>query len=218
MQTDHVAAGKVYAAIAGVMSDLASVGISKDRKNMAQGYKFRSIDDVYNALAPVLSTRGVVILPRIVKREASERQSAKGGTMIHVSVEVEYDIVSSEDGSRHTVRSAGEAMDAGDKATNKALSAAYKYMAFQAFCIPTEGDDADYHSPEITAQNGPTAVTQDRLNGMVCELETAQTIGKLQTLYYRFEKAVAGDQYSLSIIRDATNRRKKLLEGNGGGE
>ena len=38
----------------------------------------------------------------------------------------------------------GEAMDSADKATNKALSAAYKYACFQVFCIPTEGDnDAD---------------------------------------------------------------------------
>ena len=32
------------------------------------------------------------------------------------------------------------------------MSAAYKYAAMQAFCIPTEGDnDADAHTPEIAA-------------------------------------------------------------------
>lgn len=41
-------------------------------------------------------------------------------------------------------------MDSGDKATNKAMSAAYKYAAFQAFAIPTEGDnDADGSTHEI---------------------------------------------------------------------
>ena len=45
----------------------------------------------------------------------------------------------------------GEAMDSGDKATNKAMSAAYKYAAFQAFCIPTEGDnDADKTTHEVS--------------------------------------------------------------------
>ena len=29
-------------------------------------------------------------------------------------------------------------MDSGDKATNKAMSIAYKYACFQVFCIPTE--------------------------------------------------------------------------------
>src|SRR5690606_19364534 len=44
----------------------------------------------------------------------------------------------------------GEAMDSADKATNKAMSAAYKYAAFQTFCIPTEGDnDADATTHEV---------------------------------------------------------------------
>ncbi len=51
----------------------------------------------------------------------------------------------------HTVRTFGEAMDRGDKATNKAMSAAYKYAAFQTFAIPTEGDnDADASSHEVS--------------------------------------------------------------------
>lgn len=57
--------------------------------------------------------------------------------------------MSAVDGSRHTVSTFGEAMDSADKATNKAMSAAYKYMAMQTFCIPTEGDnDADATTPE----------------------------------------------------------------------
>lgn len=209
MQTDHITAGKVYAAIAGVMSDLASVGIAKDQKNMAQGYKFRGIDDVYNALAPILSVRGVVILPRIVSRDVRERSNSKGGTMLHVSVEVEYDIVSSEDGSRHTVRSAGEAMDSGDKATNKALSAAYKYMAFQTFCVPTEGDnDADCYSPSIGKNS---VIPDDKLNGMLSELRTATTIGDLKNKYITYTKSLPDDDPAIPLIRDATNRRKKEL-------
>jgi hypothetical protein len=41
-------------------------------------------------------------------------------------------------------------MDSGDKATNKAMSAAYKYAAFMAFAIPTEGDnDADATTHDV---------------------------------------------------------------------
>jgi hypothetical protein len=43
-------------------------------------------------------------------------------------------------------------MDSGDKATNKAMSAAYKYAAFLTFAIPTEGDnDAESHTHEVAA-------------------------------------------------------------------
>jgi hypothetical protein len=44
-------------------------------------------------------------------------------------------------------------MDSGDKGTNKAMSAAYKYAAFQAFSIPTEADnDADGHTHHVVGQ------------------------------------------------------------------
>lgn len=142
----------VYKAIAAVSLDLSKEGIAKDRKNDQQGYKFRGIDDVYNALAPIIAKHGLVILPRILTRTVTERTTAKGGVLFYVVVEAEFDFVAASDGSRHVVRTYGEAMDSADKATNKAMSAAYKYAAFQTFCIPTEGDhDADATTHQIVA-------------------------------------------------------------------
>lgn len=140
----------VYKAINAVQADLAKVGISKDRKNEAQGYKFRGIDEVYNVLSPMLARHGLCILPRCTERVCVERSNAKGTALFYVTVRAEFDFVSSEDGSKHTVTTYGEAMDSGDKATNKAMSAAYKYAAMQAFSIPTEGDnDADATTHEV---------------------------------------------------------------------
>lgn len=134
----------VYRAINGVMAEIARQGIAKDRSNTQQGYKFRGIDDVYNALSSILSGNGLMMLPRVLSREISERASNNGKPVFYVTVDMEFDLISREDGSRHTIRTIGEAMDMADKATNKAMSAAYKYAAMQAFCIPTEGDnDAD---------------------------------------------------------------------------
>lgn len=133
---------KVYQAINAVQKALAKCGISKDRKNsQGTGYMFRGIDDVYNVVSPLLAENGLCILPRVLSRQCEERQSKNGGALFYVTVEVEFDFVSSEDASKHTVKTFGEAMDSGDKATNKAMSAAYKYAAFQAFAIPTEGDN-----------------------------------------------------------------------------
>ena len=144
---------QVYKNIAAVQGELAIEGIAKDRNNQQQGYKFRGIDDVYNALAPVLSKHGLCILPRIINREMIERTTKTGSALFYVTVEAEFDFVATEDGSKHTVRTYGEAMDSADKATNKAMSAAYKYAAFQAFCIPTEGDnDADTTTHDVAAK------------------------------------------------------------------
>lgn len=142
----------VYAAIRSVMTDVSKVGIAKNNRNVAQNFNFRGIDDVYNAISPALAKAGLVILPSVVDRHVIERTNSKGTVIFFVTLTVDYSFVSAEDGSRHVVRAYGEAMDSGDKATNKAMSAAYKYACFQTFCIPTEGDnDADATTHEVVA-------------------------------------------------------------------
>jgi hypothetical protein len=148
--------GKVYGAIAAVTAEMARDGIAKGRRNQQQGYQFRGIDDVYNALSPVLARHRLCILPRVTERVVQERETRNGGVLLYVTVRVEFDFVSADDGSVHMVSTYGEAMDSADKATNKAMSAAYKYAAFQTFCIPTEGDnDADATTAEVTRRTEP---------------------------------------------------------------
>ena len=143
---------KVYEAIRNVMHDVGVMGISKDRKNAQQGYSFRGIDDIYNALNGILSKNNLVILPRAISRNQEERQSKSGGAMFYTSIEMEFKIVCSLDGSSDLITTFGEAMDSADKSSNKAQAAAYKYAAMMLFCIPTEGDnDADSATPIVTA-------------------------------------------------------------------
>lgn len=147
------AESNVYQAIAAVIAALGKDGITKDRKNASQGYNFRGIDDMYNALSPLLAKHKLLVLPRMLQRSVTERESKNGGALFYVVVTAEFDFISAVDGSKHVVGPMyGEAMDSGDKATNKAMSAAYKYAAMQAFCIPTEGDnDADSPTHEVVS-------------------------------------------------------------------
>ena len=143
----------VYQAIAAVQGELATVGIAKTRKNtQGSGYMFRGIDDVYAALSPLLAKHSLVVVPRVLTREVIERSSKNGGALFYITVHAEFDFVSAVDGSTHTAATFGEAMDSGDKATNKAMSAAYKYAAFMTFAIPTEGDnDSENATHEVAA-------------------------------------------------------------------
>lgn len=138
---------KVYAAMSAVQGILAQHGISKDRKNQQQGYAFRGIDDIYNFLSNSLAQEKLLIIPRTLSRSVLERETKAGGALFYVVVDMEFDFVCALDGSKHTARMTGEAMDSADKATNKAQSAAFKYVCLQTFCIPTEGmeqNDADF--------------------------------------------------------------------------
>lgn len=163
---------KVYAAISAVAADLAKSGISKDDTNTYDNYKFRGIDAVYNHIASLLPKHGLLILPRYTERQVVERVGAKGTALFYVTVRGECDFVSVEDGTTHTVIMYGEAMDRGDKATNKAMSAAYKYACFQTFCIPTEGDnDADAQSHEVQ----PIKADADAIAAIKAGLEETQS-------------------------------------------
>ena len=167
----------VYAAISAVQAALAKQGIAKARKNQQQGYSFRGIDDVYSALAPLLAEHRLCILPRVLSRTVTERATQRGGALFYVTVDVEFDFVAATDASKHTVRVQGEAMDSADKATNKAMSAAYKYACLQAFCIPTEGDnDADATTHTVAANqpaNGVRAAAQFDLQGALENIASA---------------------------------------------
>lgn len=144
---------KVYEKIAAITAEMSKIGIAKTSQNSQQNYMFRGIDAVYGALSPLLAKHGLCVLPRVMERSVMERETRNGGALFYTTLKVEFDFVAAEDASKHTVCTVGEAMDSGDKSSNKAMSAAYKYACFQAFCIPTEGDnDADATTHEVVAK------------------------------------------------------------------
>jgi hypothetical protein len=145
----------VYQMISEVTAKISKEGVAKTRTSSGGAgvtFKFRGIDDIYNCLSEIISDVGLVVIPRVLSRVETEKLSRQGTPLFSVVVEMNFDLISSHDKSKHSARMFGEAMDSGDKATNKAMSAAYKYMAFQTFCIPTEGDnDADSTNTEAAS-------------------------------------------------------------------
>lgn len=139
----------VYRAINAITAAMAAEGIPKAHMNTADQYSYRSIDDVLGRLAPLLAKHRLCVLPRILKRHGADRFGDNQSVLTSVHVLVAYDLVSSRDGSLHTIKASGEALDSSDKATAKAMSAAYKSAMLQTFCVPvTGGDDPDSKSPK----------------------------------------------------------------------
>lgn len=145
-----MSAPSVYAAIHAVAADFAEHGIAKSHTNVRDGYDYRSIDDVLGRLAPLLAKHRLCILPRVVERSASERMGEGNALLSHVALRAKFALISVDDGTSHDVEVYGEALDAGDKATAKAMSAAYKSAMLQTFCVPVAGqDDADASSSRL---------------------------------------------------------------------
>ena len=125
--------------------------IEKNQKNDFHKYKFRGIDDVFNALNGPLSEVGIFYVPEVLEKKEESFKNEKGNINFKVSLRVKYTFYA-EDGSSVSSTVEGEAIDQSDKATNKALQAALKYMLLQVFCVPTHDmDDADAQSPQVSA-------------------------------------------------------------------
>ena len=169
----------IYQSICAVMNDIGAVG--KDSVNEQQKFKFRGIDAVMNALSPALVKNKVFVVPEILEQVREERQTQRGGNLIYSVCKIKYTFYA-EDGSFITATVIGEGMDSGDKATNKAMSIAFKYACFQVFCIPTEemsDPDAECHDvkpkkvepiPEIE-QIAETVITKLQLKALLDRLK-----------------------------------------------
>jgi len=141
---------KIYAAMVQSMKDINAV--AKGEKNQKQGWMFRGVDTIYNELHNILANNGIFMLPEVISDETEERTTASGGNLIYRKLRIKYHFVAG-DGSEVTATIQGEAMDSGDKASNKAMAIGHKYTLLQVFLIPTEEQkDPDYYSPAISVK------------------------------------------------------------------
>lgn len=143
----------IYVSIASIMGKIGAIG--KDKFNPNQKYKYRGVDDVMNALAPLLAEEKIIIVPEVLEHSREERISSNDRLLIYSICKIRYTFYAA-DGSHVEAVVIGEGMDSGDKASNKAMAVAFKYACFQVFCIPTEESkepagmkDPDSESPEV---------------------------------------------------------------------
>jgi hypothetical protein len=215
-----MAAPSVYAAITAVTAELASAGIPKARFNAADEYSYRSIDDLLNRLAPLLAKHRLCVLPSVGERQATERLGDNLQLLINVALHVSFTLVSAEDGSSHCVEAYGEALDAGDKATAKAMSAAYKSAMLQTFCIPVGADeDADAASHRLVAKTHVPEPVQgwDQWSRDIADIvgvcESEQAIDTVQERHRELLKAIARERPELyAELGVAFSERRRSLQ------
>lgn len=135
----------VFEAFSRVMGQVQ--GIRKGERNQQQGFNFRGIDAVLNAVGPALREHGVTIVPTALSIETERYQTAKGGQMQGVIVHMLYRVYG-PDGDSFEGSAYGQASDAGDKAVTKAESVAYRTFLLQALTVPTDEPDPDGESHE----------------------------------------------------------------------
>ena len=136
---------QVHELIGKAMAEIGAIG--KNSKNSQQGFMYRGIDAVYNALNPVMAKYGLFICPEVLEQNREERVTKNGTALTYTVLTIKYTMYA-PDGSNVSLTVIGEVMDSGDKSANKAMSIAMKYAMFQLFFIPTEelkDPDADVY-------------------------------------------------------------------------
>jgi len=166
----------VFQAVPRIIGDLEA--IAKTRTTGGEGdykYPFRSVDQFMNALNPLLALYQVTVCPSGIKHVEYERyaiEKKKGSNTwtqysFHTKAVVEYTIYGGDGSSMHGCVVA-EGFDHGDKASNKCMAFAFKYVVMQVFCVATEdmvkpddehhrlttGDEEDFRNDSNTRSSG----------------------------------------------------------------
>lgn len=200
---------KVYLAVSKITDELRQEGIQKNKKanGSKMSYAYRSIEDVYAALSPLLPKYQIVIAPVRIEKEAD----SSAGSMRLVRIKVTYQVTSTEDGSHFSVESLGEGADTSDKAAGKAMSYAYKSLMFQLFCIPVTGvEDSD-----ATASPAENAAKPFISESLAEKNRAAANAGKEE--WTRFWKSCTREERETLHKTGEVDIAKKIIEAMAGG-
>lgn len=183
--------GLIFKKIGDILKEIDP--ISKGRRNTQQGYSFRGIEDAMNMLAPILAKHGVFPATRSIEDVRNDEVTSKTGTGGYHYVRRYTFAFFAEDGSSVETTVDGEAIDYGDKASNKAYSTAYREAMWKMFIVPFEADDIENHEhnlkPKVAADVPPEvhAPAPAAPNPVVEEyrkkLQAAKNMEELQTIW-----------------------------------
>jgi hypothetical protein len=130
----------IHTAINAIMQN---VGYVKKKKAQGLNYTYAGETALIEAIRPEMVEQNVTMTVLNYDIIADNTYTTSKGTEMQ-DVKVKANIVfhHAPSGTEITVCALGEGADTSDKATNKAMTGAYKYALRQTFCIET-GDDPD---------------------------------------------------------------------------
>lgn len=211
---------QIYTALAAIMSEVDFIG--KNKTNSQQNFKYRGIDDVMNELHGLFAKNSVIILPVVKEIKQDERTSKNGSLLFYTKLTVQYDFIA-PDGSSVSATAIGEAMDSGDKSTNKAMSVALKYVILQMFLIPTEDmkdPDGETHELKPPKKNTPSEKADDDMSEIakllgkgLAELRDCKDLPDLARVWSKHKELQV--QETFKLCKD--NMKKNILKNNPNG-
>lgn len=154
--TEQIEKLLIYSSMAKILAEVDSV--SKGKTSVGKfSFKYRGIDDVFNALHSAFAAHGVFMTQELLEHSTEViegRVNAQGQTSnpsLHHIAKYRFTFWAI-DGSSVSCVCGGECVENGDKGLGKTASYALKTCLLQTFLIPTEDDSKD---PDSTNQPLP---------------------------------------------------------------
>lgn len=153
----------VSEALVAVSKSIGAVGKNQRMEAGPARYQYRGLDDLLNAVHPALIEHGVTFAPHSVQMVNEIQGTTKSGSTTHLLRAIVTYRVYGPAGDYIESSVLAEGADTGDKAGNKLMSGAFKYVLGQVLCIPFSMEDQDASAseamvdPERSADPGPRA-------------------------------------------------------------
>lgn len=135
----------IQTALLGAMKDICKIGIGKN--SQASNYRYRGIDAAMNEMSPILVNNGITVTPRYSELSLAKYERSEGKFSHCVTVKGSFTFTA-EDGTFVVAEAYGESIDAGDKATIKAQTVAFRTVLFQQFIVPLMSMDSELDGGE----------------------------------------------------------------------
>ena len=184
--------------------------IEKSQENTQQHFKYRGVDQVLNELHNLFAKHEVFITSEVLSSSREERQSKSGGTLIWSIIDYKFYLIT-VDGSSISTTARGEAMDSGDKGSNKCISVALKYVMFNMFLIPTEEMlDPDKMTPELAAKK--QAKKEEKLNEaieVIMEVQRCETLDGLSLIWEGYKDLRDNTEFKDAVAKKNTELTNK---------
>jgi hypothetical protein len=158
----------IYKALANIMQEVNS--LPKNGWNTNEKYKYLQIDDLYEMLHPLFAKNRVFLSHEVIATKESTRKARGGWDNFYIEMTIKINFIT-DDGSSHSVITQSHAMDNGDKAYNKAITAAYKYALIPMFLLVTgeKIDTENEQEPDKETKKTPNPDPWGEIHGWLKE-------------------------------------------------
>ena len=158
--------------LAEIMADIKPMFKSEQAGSGSYGYKFVSVNSMLDIARPKFAEHGIIFYGDVETIDRNYSNTRNGNEQVTVYLHVRWFLSNGTD--EISFRTIGEAADTGDKATNKAYTAAQKQAVSKLLMMSGTDDDADRDISPPDEYRAPAPVNTELEN----KLDEAGTVIK----------------------------------------